>query len=150
MLSRFSLFNDPMFQALDRLTQRMLASLGEGEASWTTIPVNVSEDGERFYIQALTPGLAPEQLNLTVQGGTVVISGELNVPAYEGSNPVWTEVQPTRFRRAITLGADIQEDKVEAHLNNGVLTIIAPKAERARARAIPIQAAAAQKQLASG
>lgn len=151
MTPAYSIFNDPAFATLDYLAKRMLSSFGEAaRAEIQTVPVNVWEDHDTFYVQALVPGLAPEQLNLTCHGSTIRISGELAGFERENTRPVWCEFGPTRFQRELTLSAEIDPNAIEAKLENGVLWIRAPKTAAARTRVIPLTVGQPQKQLVAG
>ena len=144
-------FNDPLFSLVDRLLPWQFPPLGEAGAAPAVIascPVAIYEDGERFYVQAVVPGMTPDQIQLTWQDNALTISGEVSYTVPQGAELVWSELQPYRFRRTIQLGAEVDLNRVEAHLENGVLTIVAPKAEHARTKKIPILPGTAQKQLA--
>lgn len=148
MLAAYSVFNDPAFATLDYLAKRMLTSFEEaGRADVRSVPINVWEDHDNFYVQALVPGLTPERLTLTTYGSSIRITGEL--PSFENENarPVWCEFGPVRFQREVTLGAEIDPNAIEAKLEHGVLWIRAPKTESARTRVIPLNGGQQQKQL---
>jgi HSP20 family protein len=143
MFNRFRFFNDPLFHEMDRLLPRLLTSYGgagDGAMLGDSIgcPVNVSEDQNTYYIQALVPGLTAEQLELNWRTGTLTIHGEVAAQPPEGATVVWSEIQPYQFHRAVQLSDAVDSDNVEARLENGVLMIIAPKAEHAKARRIEI------------
>lgn len=104
-------------------------------------PLNVWEEGDAFYIEAEVPGLAQEQLHVEVtHRNQVTISGER--PAGERENR-WHRRERGfgSFRRMIRIPAPVDADKVEAKLEDGVLTLTLPKAEEARPRRITVKAA---------
>jgi HSP20 family protein len=103
-------------------------------------PVNVWEEDEAFYLEAELPGLKEEDLFVQVtQGNQLTLRGERKAdPALEGA---WhrRERGTGRFQRTFALPVPVEADKVEARLENGVLRLTLPKAERARPRRIPVQ-----------
>jgi HSP20 family protein len=148
MSPAYSIFNDPAFATLDYLAKRMLTSFGEAaRADVRSVPINVWEDHDNFYVQALVPGLSPDQLSLTAHGSSIRISGDLPVFERENARAVWCEYGPTRFQREVTLSAEIDPDAIQAKLENGVLWITAPKTDAARTRVIPLTAGQQPKQL---
>ena len=133
-------FNDPAFSVLDRMLSRYPGAYSDGEeqGAGNYCPVNVSQDKDHYYIQALVPGIPAEKLEINWQGSSLTISGQLELRLPENAAVVWNEIRPYQFRRVVQLGDAIDVDHVDARLENGVLTISAPKAEEARARSIKV------------
>jgi HSP20 family protein len=105
--------------------------------------VNVHEDRDAVYVEALAPGIDPASLNLSVVRNSLTLSGEkLRVPG---------EVQPEAFHRSeraagkfvrhIELPVEIDDSKVKAEYKHGLLVVTLPKAERAKPRQIAVQVA---------
>ena len=142
-MNRYSLFNDPFFRELERRLPAMMGAGGDSneQDTWSNgyCPVNISQDKEHYYIQALVPGVTAERLELSWQESSLVIQGSVAAQPPEGSTVVWNEIRPYRFRRIVQVGDNIDLDRVEARLENGLLTIVAPKAEHARPRTIRVQ-----------
>ena len=101
--------------------------------------VNLREDSDHVYLEALVPGLAGKDLELSVMRNTITLAGERR--EREG-NVTWhrNERGSGRFLRTIELPVEINPDNVKADCRNGVLTITLPKAEAARPRKISVQA----------
>src|SRR2546423_8667035 len=59
------------------------------------LPTNVYEDGEKYYLQLLAPGLEAEAVEITAANGVLNISGHQRPLAQEGLRPVWQEVRAT-------------------------------------------------------
>lgn len=143
MFNRYSLFSDPFFRELEQRLPRTLGTGGEnGDASigGGYCPVNIAQDKDRYYIQALVPGTTADQLELTWQESALTIRGKVAAQPPENSTVVWNEIQPYQFHRVVQLGDAVDVDRVEARLENGLLTIVAPKAEHAKSRTIKVQA----------
>lgn len=149
MLSRS--YADPfytMLNRMDRLTARPFSSFDGphdgASVMGASVPVNVAHDADRYYITAIVPGVAPDKVEITWNKDSLTISGKTEVPSQDGVKALWREIKPFGFSRSIRLGAEVDVEKVEAHLENGVLTITAPKAAAAKPRTIPVQPAAQQ------
>ncbi len=103
--------------------------------------LNVWEDGERLVAEAEVPGLALNDLEILVRGNELTIQGSRR--GVNGDDAVYhrRERGTGDFVRHLTLPAEIDADKVEATLKDGVLTVILPKSEQARARRITVKSA---------
>ncbi len=100
--------------------------------------LNAWEDGNRMFVEAEVPGLAMEDLDIQIQGNELTIRGQRKPVE---SNVVYhrRERGTGEFTRFVTLPVEVDADNVEAALKDGVLTIILPKAEKARARRIEVK-----------
>jgi len=97
--------------------------------------VNVSEQDDAYVLSALVPGLKAEDLNIQVLENVVSIEGEYRA---EDTEYLLNELPNGTFRRALRLPTEIQAEKVEAKIADGVLTLNLPKAESARPKKINI------------
>lgn len=102
--------------------------------------LNLSEDEDRLYIDALLPGVDPKELQLSVLRGTLTISGERKAPGQKGLLHR-SELGYGRFARTIDLPADINADRTTAEYKDGVMRITMTKSEHAKPRKIEIQQA---------
>jgi HSP20 family protein len=102
--------------------------------------VNVTEDKDSYYVRAELPGIKSEELDIQVTAKGISISGERKIPV-EDNNVKYhrREREAGKFSRLITLPDDIDTDKVDAKLSNGVLTLIIPKAEKTKPRQVTVQ-----------
>lgn len=117
-----------------RRWMRMVACPLENERP---LPVNVLEEDEAFTIQALTPGLSPENVQIQVVDDIITIEGRS--PEHKG-NYLLQELPSGAFRRVLRLPVATDADKVEAHLEAGILTLRLPKSQAARTKSVPITA----------
>jgi HSP20 family protein len=126
---------DGFRQEVDRLIGRQVLS-GHGAAP----ALNVWEDENGFYVEADLPGVAANNLEITVkEGNRLAISGERK--ASEPANAVWHRQErfAGAFTREFTLPTPVDADKVEAKFEHGVLKLTLPKSEAARPRRIAVQ-----------
>ena len=103
-------------------------------------PVNVWEDSEQVLVEAELPGLNLQDLEIYVTGGNqLILKGERKVQ--QDNKGVWHRQERGHgaFTRRLTLPFHVDADKVEAHLENGVLLVKLPKHESARPRKITVK-----------
>jgi HSP20 family protein len=103
--------------------------------------LNVWEDDRRLFVEAEIPGLGMKDVEILVQGNELTLKGQR--AAMEGESVVYhrQERGAGEFVRFLTLPVEVDPDSVEATLKDGVLTIVLPKAETARARKITVKTA---------
>lgn len=109
-----------------------------GLRSWPRI--NLREDGEHLYVEALLPGVAPDRIDMNVLGNTLTLAGE-RLSADTGENGrTWhrRERGAGKFLRTIELPVEIAPDRVKAEYKNGLLCVTLPKAEAAKPKKISI------------
>jgi HSP20 family protein len=125
-----------MARLFDRSTGRSFQATAAG-----VFPlVNLTEDRDSYFVRAELPGLKAEELNIAVTGSNLTISGERKISS-EGDNVRYhrREREAGSFNRIIALPGDVEVDKVEAGLVDGILTVIVPKAEVARPKQITVK-----------
>lgn len=114
---------------------------GSITASWYPA-CDVFEDKDAVKIVAELPGVKAEQVKLSLENNVLTIRGEKTQEAEERSERVHRyERSYGTFERAFVLPSTVDGDKISAQYENGVLTILVPKAERARPREIPVRSA---------
>lgn len=106
--------------------------------SKVVIPVDVIANEDDYVVKAFVPGVAAEDINIEVIDNTVTIEGEIKVERSEDDNYLLAERPSGKFRRVLTLPHDVDADKTEAELKDGVLVVRVPQSEMARPRKIKI------------
>ena len=102
--------------------------------------VNVSESEDAFTVDAELPGVAPADVEIVVLGEKLTIKGERKAQAPEGARMLRRERSLGSFTRVLQFPVELEADKVEAQLKNGVLNIKLTKSPAARPRKIEINA----------
>ncbi len=127
-LSRLHNEMDDLFDGFFRGLDNPLA----GYKAWPTI--DVAEQADALVVRAEVAGCKPEEIDISVYGNTLTISGEKQQQKEEKDKGYYhMESTYGSFRRDITLPADVDNSKVEATCTDGVLSITLPKAEASKA-----------------
>jgi HSP20 family protein len=124
-------------EEMDRMFGQMGQPLDLRSVPRGTFPaVNVYEEGDGIVLMAEVPGLKPEQLDLSVLGDAVTLTGKREqekLPDGQRFYPMGS------FTRTVTLPEEVNPDSVRAEYKNGVLTVHMEKAEQAKAKKIAIK-----------
>jgi HSP20 family protein len=119
---------------------RPVLDLRPGYWARTFPAVNLWEDDEHLYAEAEVPGLKMEDLEILVKGNELTIKGERKGLDREGVRYHRRERGTGAFSSVVQLPVEIDVNRVEASLENGVLMVKMPKAETARPRKIEVKA----------
>jgi HSP20 family protein len=152
-MAQWNPFED--MQALRREIDRAFADFGRGENPSHRVAflpgigprqyplVNLFEDKDKVYVEALTPGVDPQSLNVTVLQNRLTLSGE--------KSPIGDDVKPEafhrnerasgKFLRSLDLPVEVDDGNVQAEYKNGVLLVAIPKAEKAKPKQITVNVA---------
>ena len=103
--------------------------------------VDIFETNDELVVVADMPGVSPDGLNVHLEGDQLSIEGRVREADYEGLKPLYVEYGVGGFYRKFTLGESVDRNAIKAQMKNGVLVLKLPKAERARARRIAVEAA---------
>ncbi|MFO7560420.1 MAG: Hsp20/alpha crystallin family protein [Desulfobacterales bacterium] len=135
------------FDEFDRL-RRQLGLLTEGLAERTAgrragvFPlINLTEDKNNYYVRAELPGVKSEDLDIQATGTTVSLAGDRKIPDENNNDARYhrREREAGKFSRMISLSTEIDPDKVEASLADGIMTIKLPKSEKAKPKQITVK-----------
>jgi HSP20 family protein len=126
---------DQVFRGLGR-NQSFLPGIGAGGYP----RMNLSEDDSNYYIEALVPGINPEDIDLNLMRGTLSLSGERKENQNNGNTWHRHERGTGKFMRTIELSDAVDNSKVSAECRNGVLFVTLPKLQSERPKKISVQA----------
>jgi HSP20 family protein len=115
---------------------RPIGLLGEGPAM---LPLDIAENENEFLVKASLPGVKPEDVQITAHGDTLTIRGEAKEEQEKKDEHYHLrERRVGQFQRTVTLSTPISADKAQANFENGVLTLVLPKAEEAKPKQIKV------------
>lgn len=128
-----------MFQEFDQLFEQLTAPM-LNTSSWTQgYPVDLYETGESVVLEMAVPGVQGQDLDVSIEGRQLTISGTLPNITDNEERRYWLQTIPRgQFSRSVSLPAGVELDKVEAHVHEGLLTLTMPKAASSKARKIAI------------
>jgi HSP20 family protein len=137
-------FGGPQVAQVDRFMNELLGQAqAEVQRLWPTAggypSFNVWEEGDVVYAEAEVPGVKAEDLDISVVGKELTVKGR-RVGATAAEATYHRRERGTgEFARTVKLPVDVDAEKVEASLVDGVLTITLPKAETAKPRKINVK-----------
>lgn len=131
---------DEVFRGLG-LGRRFGHSTAAGFALRDWPRVNLREDADHIYVEALLPGVEPDKIDMNVLGNTLTLAGERAGFEGEKNGRTWhrRERGAGKFLRTIELPVEINPDKVKAEYRNGLLLVTLPKVEEAKPKRISIK-----------
>jgi HSP20 family protein len=129
-----------MRRDMDRLSEGLTRGIFREPMAGVFPLMNVTEDKDSYYVRAELPGLKADDLDISVTGDTLSISGERKIPAEdERAQYHRREREAGKFSRIVSLPAQVDTGKVEARCTDGVLTVILPRAEAAKPKQIAVK-----------
>jgi len=111
---------DRMRRDMDRLTEAFSTGFFREPRAGVFPLMNVTEDKDSYYVRAELPGIKADELDISVTGDTLSISGERKI-------------------RMISLPSQVDTGKVEARCTDGILAVVLPKAEAAKPKQISVK-----------
>jgi HSP20 family protein len=141
---RTTLATAPVFslrREIDRLFEDTFGGNGPQGGSWTPA-VNVREDDKDLTFQVELPGIKPEQVDITVDNGVLTIRGERQETRSETDDKARYHIVERSygaFSRSFQLPKGLDESKIEAEFQDGVLNIHIPKSALPQPKRVQIQ-----------
>jgi HSP20 family protein len=138
---------DKAFREFDRLRREMDELYGALSGGTLPMPsagvfplTNLTEDTDHYYVRAELPGIKPDEIDIQVTTEGISISGERKIPK-EAENVRYhrREREAGKFSRLIHFPGNVDVNKVEASMENGVLKVTVPKSAAAKPRQITVK-----------
>lgn len=130
-------------QAMDRLFDDTVFrpyTAYNGNGDLARLPLDIRTTPEALLVEAALPGVAPENVDITVENGTLTIRAEDRADrSAEEAGWLVREISRGTVMRTVTLPTGLEAEKAEATFENGVLTLRIPKAEQVKPRQIQIR-----------
>ena len=126
---------------MDDLFDSFFRGLDKPFAGYKTWPaIDVAEDENSIQVRAEVPGCNAEDIDISVYGNTLTISGEKKLKEEKKEKGYYhVESSYGTFRRELTLPTDVDSEKVEATCKDGILSITMPKAAKAKAIKVKVK-----------
>jgi HSP20 family protein len=129
-------------QAMDRLFEDSFVrprAWGFSTDGSGVIPLDVTTSTDTLVVEAALPGVKPEDVDVTVENGTLTISAESREEREEAKGEILiSEIRRGTVSRSVALPSGLEADKAIATFENGVLRLIIPRAESVKPRQIRI------------
>lgn len=101
--------------------------------------VDIFENEQGITLLAEMPGVSKDRLQVHADRNGLVIEGDVSIELTAGMEALYADVYATRYRRSFTLSSELDPDRIEARLKDGVLTLHVPKRAEFRPRRIEVQ-----------
>ncbi len=99
---------------------------------------DIFESEDALTVVMEMPGVERKDIDIRLENDVLRVEGRIDFAKYEGMEPVYTEYNIGHYARAFTLSEKIDQDRISAELDDGVLTLTLKKAEAAMPRRITI------------
>jgi HSP20 family protein len=122
---------------------RMLTNLwrGDWDDAWNSgWGCDVQDAENEIVIRAEAPGFEPEEIDVKLSAGRLVMQAEHKTEQATPGNGVGHFSSYGKFYRAMSVPAGIEADKIEASYKNGILEVHLPKGEEGKSKRIAVQA----------
>jgi HSP20 family protein len=99
---------------------------------------DIYETDDALTVVMEMPGVEKNAVNVALENDVLRVDGQIDFSKYEGMEPFYTEYNVGHYTRSFTLSDKIDQEKISAQLDDGVLTLTLPKAKEAQPRRISI------------
>lgn len=129
---------DELYRDMDTVVQHLF---GDDRVPVGFTPrTNVAESESQFEISMELPGLTTDDVQLEVEDGCLVVSGEhKNETEAEGKTYHRVERRYGTFRRVVRIPDNVDQERIDANFQNGILTVTLPKSQEEKTRKITIK-----------
>jgi HSP20 family molecular chaperone IbpA len=100
---------------------------------------DIFENHDGLVLLADMPGVDEKSIAIDLESGVLTITGKVSEEQYPGRELAYREYRMGDFERSFTLSDEVDTDKIEATIKNGVLQVFLPKMEKAKPRKIAVQ-----------
>ena len=99
---------------------------------------DIYETDEALSVVMEMPGVEKKDIDVKLEDDVLSVDGRIDFTKYKDMEPVYAEYNVGHYARSFTLGSAIDQEKISASLEDGVLTLTLPKAKHALPRKIAI------------
>ena len=115
------------------------AAKAREEALTLAPPVDIYENAQGITVQADMPGVSKDGLSIQADRNSLVIEGNAVIDVPAAMEAIHADVQATRYRRSFALSAELDAERIEATLKDGVLTLQIPKRAEFQPRKVEVR-----------
>ena len=112
----------------------------------TTVPAriflptaDIYETQDALTVTLEIPGVEKDKVEVSVEDGVLKVEGRLDFSKYQGLQPLYTEYNVGNYSRSFRLSSKIDQSSISAELNDGVLSLVLPKVQEAKARTVQVK-----------
>lgn len=128
---------------VSRLMEQVLDDMNEATERANRLPLDVIETGDNYTLYAALPGINPDAIAISVHDDVLTITATLNAPATDDKTRILLqERRYGTYSRQIRFPVPVAADNVTADYDQGVLSLVVPKAEAAKPRQIQVRTSA--------
>ena len=144
LVSRWNPWNE-LLSAQSQAEQLFNEAFGRGtlpESVVRTLPLDIRQTDEAFFIEASMPGFTPHDVEISFDENVLTIRGvRPQEDATDRGGYVQRERHLSSVHRHVYLPAQVKADEITAGFNNGILTIVVPREQKAQPMRIPVTVA---------
>lgn len=107
--------------------------------SWIAPLVDIYETMDDYFLTAQMPGVKKEDVKIKLEEGNLVIMGRIDYENSIGNKYVLKETEIGNFYRRFKISDSVDETKIDAKLENGILNVKLPKHDRLKPKTIEIK-----------
>jgi len=100
--------------------------------------VDIFEDAHQITVQAEMPGVSKDKLNVRADRNELLLEGDMDIDMPKGMAALYADLQTTKYRRSFVLSGELETERIEATLKDGLLTVRIPKRAEFRTRKIKV------------
>ena len=114
------------------------ADLNREREQYLSPDVNIYDTKEGYLLEAEMPGVGKDGLEITLEGNELTIMGRRTDESPQGAQVIFRESRPMNYRRIFELDPTVDSSKISAKMEQGILMLTLPKAEKVKPRKITI------------
>lgn len=126
-------------KALTKVEERRSWEEALEKESWVAPLIDIYETNDDYFLVANMPGVAKEDVKVKVEEGDLVIMGRTDFLGEFQRKYLMKEIDSSSYYRKFKLSESVDEDKIDAKLENGKLFVHLPKVERVKPKNIEIK-----------
>lgn len=107
--------------------------------SWIAPIVDIYETEDDYFLTAQMPGVSKEHIKIKLEDGSLILMGRIDFKTIQNRKYILKEIESGNFFRRFKISNGIDESKIDAKFENGILNVKLPKHERVKPKTIEIK-----------